>query len=426
MTRKLVYAIDYGTSNSLLGAASATEVLPLAPLDDQASDPTILRSILYFPTMREVYFGKRAIQEFINRDMEGRLIRSIKKYLPIRSFVGTYVDDRPLNLEDIIAAFLREMRKRANAKFGADVDSVVMGRPARFADDDTDDQFAQYRLERAAREAGFKHIEFFPEPIAAAFGFRKKMIGEKIVVVVDLGGGTSDFTVMRLDQGNYRASSVLSIGGVSIAGDALDGCLMRRRIVPHFGAEVTYKVPFGSNVLKMPVSLMEKLCSPPDISLLRKRDTMEFFRNVQTWSLGGEDKRKMDNLFCLLENQLGFSVFEEIEGTKRRLTDSNDTNFHYQYPGMEIKERVTRQQFDGYVQDRVGRILGTLDETLKQAQVAAGEVDVVVCTGGTARVPVILEGLIERFGAEKIQHHNFYHGVVEGLRERARELAAQS
>lgn len=426
MSRKLVYAIDYGTSNSLLGAASGKEVLPLVPLDAEASDPTILRSVLYFPTMREVYFGRRAIQEFISRDMEGRLIRSIKKYLPIRSFVGTYVDDRPLNLEDIIAAFLREMRKRANAQFDADVDSVVLGRPARFSEEDADDQFAQYRLERAAREAGFKHIEFFPEPIAAAFGFRKKMAGEKIVVVVDLGGGTSDFTVMRLDQGNYRASSVLSIGGISIAGDALDGCLMRHRIVPHFGAEVTYKVPFGSNVLKMPVSLMEKLCSPPDISLLRKRDTMEFFRNVQTWSLGGEDKVRMDNLFCLLENQLGFAVFEEIEGTKRRLTDSKETDFHYQYPGMEIKERVSRQQFDGYVQDRVDRILTTLDETLKQGQVRPGEVDVVVCTGGTARVPVILEGLTARFGAAKIQYHNFYHGVVEGLSERARELAAES
>lgn len=426
MTQKLVYAIDYGTSNSLLGAASATETLPLAPLDADASDPTVLRSILYFPSQREVYYGKRAIQEFIARDMEGRLIRSIKKYLPIRSFIGTYVDERPMNLEDIIAAFLREMRKRANEKFGADVDSVVMGRPARFSDNEEDDAFAQYRLERAAREAGFKNIDFFAEPIAAAFGFRKKMQGEKIVAVVDLGGGTSDFTVMRLDQGNYRASNVLSIGGISIAGDALDSALMRSRIIPHFGANVMYRVPFGSNILKMPTSLMEKLCSPPDIQLLRKRDTMEFFKNVQSWSLKKADQQKMDNLFSLLENQLGFSVFEEIEGTKRRLSDASETEFQYSYPGMEIKERVTRPEFDGYVGERVGSILSTLDETLKQAQVEAADVDVVVCTGGTARVPVIYEGLVQRFGAAKIEHHNSFHGVVEGLRERARELAAQS
>lgn len=424
MTPKLVYAIDYGTSNSLLGAASATQTLSLCPLDNDASDQTILRSIIYLPSMREIYFGKRAIQEFINHDMEGRLIRSIKKYLPIRSFIGTYVDDRPMNLEDIIAAFLREMRRRANEHFRSDVDAVVLGRPARFSDNADDDKFAQYRLERAAREAGFKHIEFFAEPIAAAFGFRKKMQGEKIVAVVDLGGGTSDFTVMRLDQGNYRESSVLAIGGVSIAGDALDSALMRSRIIPHFGSDVTYKVPFGSNVLKMPVSLMEKLCSPPDISLLRKRDTIEFFKNVQSWALGGDDRRKMDNLFCLLDNQLGFSVFEEIEGTKRRLSDSIQTQFHFQYPGLQIRESISRNEFNAYAQERVDRIMGTLDETLREAQVSSNDVDVVVCTGGTARVPVIFDELVRRFGRQKIEHHNFYHGVVEGLCDRAKELAA--
>jgi hypothetical chaperone protein len=201
---------------------------------------------------------------------------------------------------------------------------------------------------------------------------------------------------------------------------------MKHRIIPHFGANVMYRVPFGSNVLKMPTSLMDKLCSPPDIQLLRKRDTMEFFKNVQSWSLKKADQQKMDNLFSLLENQLGFSVFEEIEGTKRRLSGAAETDFHFSYPGMDLKERVTRPEFDGYVRDRVEAILTTLDGTLSQGQVSADEVDVVVCTGGTAQVPVIYEGLARRFGADKIEHHNSFHGVVEGLRERARELAAQS
>src|SRR4051812_37227926 len=110
----MIYAIDFGTSNSLLAAATPQGVVPPIALDPDSSDPTILRSILFFPSMKEVYYGTKAIQEYTARDMQGRLIRSIKRFLPLRSFVGTFVDERPLNLEDIIGIFLGELRKRAN------------------------------------------------------------------------------------------------------------------------------------------------------------------------------------------------------------------------------------------------------------------------------------------------------------------------
>jgi hypothetical chaperone protein len=424
---KLVYGIDFGTSNSLLAAGEAGKTHKAIPLDtdpENRGDATILRSILYFPHMKQCFFGARAIREFAQHDMEGRLIRSIKKFLPVRSFVGTWVEERPLNLEDIIAIFLAEMRKRANEHFGQDVDQAVIGRPARFADDDADDAYAQYRLEKAAKAAGFKHVEFFAEPIAAAYGFRG-LLGEtqKTVLVADFGGGTSDFTVIRLGRDSHKDSDLLSIGGISVAGDALDGTMMRHKISPHFGADVSYKVPFGSNVLKMPTDLMSKLCSPADISLLRKRDTLEFFRNVRTWSLGAEDRDKMDRLFCLLENQLGFPVFEEIERTKRRLSEGSETIYNFAYPDIEIREPVTRREFESFAGEKVQAILETLDRTVKDAGLTAEGIDIVCCTGGTAKVPAIYEGLVARFGKVKVQHHNHHHSVVEGLAYRARELS---
>src|SRR4051812_36436246 len=113
----LIYAIDFGTSNSLLCAAGpeSTEgsMRPI-PLDSEAPDPTVFRTLLYFPDMNEAYYGARAIREFIARDLQGRLIRSVKRFLPMRSFIGTWVGNRPLNLEDIIALFLKQMRERAN------------------------------------------------------------------------------------------------------------------------------------------------------------------------------------------------------------------------------------------------------------------------------------------------------------------------
>jgi hypothetical chaperone protein len=426
---ELVYGIDFGTSNSLLAAGEPGKVHAPAPLDDdpdaskKGGDPTILRSILFFPHMKQCFFGARAIREFAHHDMEGRLIRSIKKFLPVRSFVGTFVEDRPLNLEDIIAVFLGEMRRRANAHYGREVESAVLGRPARFADDAADDAFAQYRLEKAAIKAGFKRVEFMAEPVAAAYGFRKLLREPKVVLVGDFGGGTSDFSVIRLGKDSHKDTEVMGIGGLSVAGDALDGAMMKHKISPHFGANVSYQVPFGSNVLTMPRDLMTRLCSPADISLLRKRDTLEFFRNVRTWSLGKEDRSKMDQLFCLLENQLGFPVFEEIERTKRRLSEGAKTQFDFSYPEIEIHEPVTRKEFDEFTADQVGAILDTLDKTIKEAGVTPAGIDIVCCTGGTAKVPAIYEGMVARFGREKVQHHNHHHSVVEGLAHRAMELA---
>jgi hypothetical chaperone protein len=420
MPAPLVYAIDFGTSNSLLGAAEPGQVHAPIALDPGAKDPTILRSILYFPSRDECHYGTRAIEEFAHRDMEGRLIRSVKRFLPMRSFVGTFVDNRPLNLEDIIAVFLGEMRRRANAHFGREVDAAVIGRPARFAADDADDSYAQYRLERAARAAGFKHVEFFPEPVAAAYGFRHLLKEPKNLLVGDFGGGTSDYTVMRMGGG---ASEVLAIGGVPVAGDAFDGALMRKRVSRHFGADVEYKVPFGANILKMPVGLMERLCTPAEISLLRKRDTMEFFRNVRQWSLGGEDREKMDRLFSLLENQLGFPLFEEIERTKRALSDEENARFRFTYPEIEVDLKVTRKQFEGNSESQVHAILESLDSTMKASGLRYQDIDIVCCTGGTARVPAISHGLSERFGEGKLRQHNHYHCVVEGLCERALEVA---
>ena len=415
----LTYAIDFGTSNSLLGAADKNGPRGFAPLDAQAANPVVLRSLLYFPNAQQVFFGNEAVREFAARDHTGRFIRSIKKQLPSRSFVGTFVDNRPFNLEDLIGVFLGEMRNRANAFFDADVTKVVLGRPARFALDEADDRYAEGRLERAARIAGFKEIEFFPEPVAAALGYGADSKKEALVLAVDYGGGTSDFTVYRIGSSEFRASDVLAVGGLPLAGDGLDASIMRARISPHFGTGVRYQVPFGSNVLTMPRHLMERICHPSEISLLRKQDTLEFFKNVRQWALEGEDKEKMDRLFTLLDDQLGFPLFEKIEATKRALSLSDVAQFDFDYPGIEIKEEITKTQFETYAMPVLEAITGALDETLRNAGVASSSIDRVLCTGGTGRVPWIRRSLESRFGPEKLHDLDPFSGVARGLMARA-------
>jgi hypothetical chaperone protein len=422
----LMYAVDFGTTNSLLAAADPARVFDPIPLDAEAVDPTVLRTLLYFPNMRTVYYGAEAIRQFTEHQGEGRLIRSIKKQLPVRSFLGTWIEDRPVNLEDLIGFFLQELRNRANDHFQRDVDSVLLGRPAKFSLDDGDDRFAQFRLERAARQAGFKHIEFCPEPVAAAFAFQDQLTEPKTVLVADFGGGTSDFTLLRMGQGAFHPSDVLALGGVPVAGDLLDGSIMRHRLSPHFGADVKYQIPFGSHVLTMPIHLMQKLCSPADVAFLGQKDVAEYLQKVKQWAKSDEDRAKMDRLFVLIQDQLGFYVFETIEKAKRHLSDQREARLDLDYPGMVVKESLSRNAFDELILKPTERIFSALDETVRQAGLTFSQVDLVCCTGGTAKVPYIREGLKQRFGEEKLKEYNFFHSVVRGLAERAKQILSEA
>jgi hypothetical chaperone protein len=417
-----MYAIDFGTTNSLLAAARSDGLHAPIALDDSASDPSILRSVLYFPNATRCFYGARAIAEYTAAGGQGRLIRSIKKHLPSRSFIGTFIDERPMNLEDLIGAFLGEMRSRANRYFDADVTRVVLGRPARFARDDADDLHAQNRLERAARIAGFSEVSFCPEPIAAAREFRSMLRGEQIVLVGDFGGGTSDFTVLRMHPGPFVASDVLAIGGVSVAGDAFDSALMRKHVGKHFGTEVTYRVPFGSNVLHMPPALMEKICTPADASLLQSRDALTFLRNVKDWSLGPADERALDQLLTFVEDRLGFQVFEVIERTKRTLSERASATFEFEYPTIDIAEPIARSAFEESSRRATELIVAELDATLARAELTPQRIDVVCCTGGTARLPAVEDALAVRFGRGKLTQFANFHSVILGLSEHARGL----
>ena len=416
-----IYAIDFGTSNSLLAAAAPERTWGPIPLDPRAPDPTVFRSLLHYSPDSNWSFGATALEQYVQSGLSGRFIRSVKRFLPMASFTHTRIGSRNVRLEELVGIFLREMRTRANAHFDSDVRRVVLGRPARFSDQDSFDELAQERLAEAARFAGFEEVAFCPEPVAAAVDSRGVGEDSLTVLVADLGGGTSDFTVARLRDGEL--DEVLAMGGVSLAGDVLDGSVMRGSVARHFGAEINYRVPFGSNTLTMPRPLVDKLCSPAELCLLRRRDIMEFLRDLRSWSLGGDDKACMDRLLCLVEDALGFQLFENIEQTKRALSDSVEAAFRFAYADIDITETLRRSDFEVWIKPTVDRIFGCLEGTLARAGLAPPDVDCVCLTGGTARVPLIARGLSTRFGGARLRHLSGFHSVIQGLAERARQAA---
>ncbi len=422
----MMYAIDFGTSNSLLAAADAGRLYAPLALDDAAPDPTVMRTVLYTPRSGSWFFGAKAIDAYGDQSAEGRIFRSIKKYLPDASFSGTFVHGRYYNLSELVSVFLKEMRERANAHFGQDVTSVVLGRPAAFSLEKDADALGEKRLEAAAKLAGFKDVAFCPEPVAAAYEFRHQLTETKTVLIADFGGGTSDFTVLRMGRERFRDEDVLALGGISIAGDRFDGSIMRHMICPHFGSNVTYKLPMGSNELKIPQHLINRMCSPADISFLARNDILNLLKDAQRWSLAPGDAGKMDRLFVLIEEHLGYKLFRSIEQTKINLSDAPADVFAFHHPGIDVEEEVVGADFKACSHDLVARIVATLDKTIADAGITAAEIDIVCCTGGTAKLPALNQELARRFGKEKLTQHRHFHSVVHGLAERAQALLTGS
>lgn len=414
-----ILAIDFGTSNSLVGASQNGQRLEALPLDPTAPDATMMRTLLYFQNPDTCFYGVDAIEKYIEHEMEGRLFRSFKSHLPNKNYIGTILENRILTLESMIGIFLLELKKRTEKVLQTTVTKAVIGRPARYSMDPVSDGFALHRMQKAAEFAGFTDVKFVPEPLAAAFDYRRKITEEKTVLIGDFGGGTSDFTLIRLGPEHFKKEDVLSIEGCPLAGDAFDSLFMSSRLNQNFGAQSRYRFPMGSNVLKMPASIMQRLNHPAHIVHLKEKETYEFINEVRRCSLTQKDKSAIDKLFVLIEDQQIFPFFEKIEQTKRSLSESDLVDFNFNYPDIEIKDSFTNAQFIEWSETTKTKIFEALDLCLKTAGITPDQVDLVCLTGGTAKVPMIREELKKRFGEEKLQTQAHFHSVMSGLTESA-------
>lgn len=419
MNSETVLAIDFGTSNSLAGAWHQGQRVEALALDPFAPDPTLLRTLLYFPHQDECFYGTQAIAKYLEMEMEGRLFRSFKSHLPNRSYLGTFVGDRVVTLENMVGLFLLEMKRRAETKLGVPIQRAVIGRPARYSMNPENDTFALHRMHKAAEYAGFTDFRFVPEPLAAALDLRRQLTSEKIALVGDFGGGTSDFTLIRLGPFAHQRDHVLGIEGCPAAGDALDSLFMSNRLNAHFGAQAHYKVALGRNHLRMPQSIVDRLNLPAHIVHLKEPKTYEFIREIKRGALSPTDQAAIERLFVLIEDQQIFSFFEHIEKTKRVLSHENQATFQFEYPGLELQANFERRQFEDWAGSTKEKIFHALDECLRQGQLTAAQVDLVCLTGGSAQVPLLRAELERRFGPAKLQTASHFHSVLSGLIEAA-------
>ncbi len=271
-----VLGIDFGTSNSAIAWASSAVDARLLPLE--GSSTALPTALFYNAEDRSTHFGRDAIAQYLS-GTEGRLMRSLKSLLgsPLLQ-EQTVVNGQQLSFQDIISRFLLELRTRAHAQMmavsGPDTPAptrVVMGRPVHFVDDDVErDLLAEATLLQTALAAGFEQVSFQLEPIAAALDYERRVSQETLVLVADIGGGTSDFTVVRLGpervqhaaslqakgDNRHRADDILATTGVHIGGTDFDQKLNLEEVMPLLGSRHT-----GPVAAKSPAPC--SLTSPP-------------------------------------------------------------------------------------------------------------------------------------------------------------------
>ena len=407
--------IDFGTSNSTVGW-HRPGVESLIALED---GKITLPSVVFFNIEeRRPVYGRLALHEYLE-GYEGRLMRSLKSLLGSKLIKhDTSVLGTALPFKDLLGMFIGELKKRAEANAGRNFDEVVLGRPVFFVDEDpAADQEAEDTLAEVARKIGFKEVSFQYEPIAAAFDYESGISREELVLIVDIGGGTSDFTLIRLSPERHlvaeRQSDILATGGVHIGGTDFDKQLSLQGVMPLFG----YGSRMKSQAL-MPTSYHLNLATWHTINALYSQKSQLALGSMR---YDIEDTLGIDRLFKLIEERAGHWLAMEVEASKIELTHQDSRRLDLGRIEPELAVDLTRPLFEDAIEGLLGRVRGSVTELLNKAGVSEGQVDTVFFTGGSSGIPALRNSVAAMLPNARHVEGNIFGSIGSGLAIEARK-----
>ena len=401
--------IDFGTSNSTVGWLRPGQD-SLLPLED---GKITLPSVIFFNTEeRRPVYGRLALHEYLEA-YEGRLMRSLKSLLGSKLLKSeTTVLGSALPFKDLLGFFIGELKKRAEAQAERAFEEVVLGRPVFFVDDDpAADQEAQNTLVAVAHKLGFKEVSFQYEPIAAAFDYESGLEREELVLIVDIGGGTSDFSLVRLAPERHhlaeRQNDILATDGVHIGGTDFDKQLSLAGVMPLFG--------YGSRMKSdafMPTSYHLNLATWHTINALYAQKTQLALQNMRYDIV---DATGIDRLFGLIEQRAGHWLAMQVEESKIALSqqDARAIDLSRVEPGLVAE--LTRPLFENAIEPLLERIRASLTQLLADAGIAAEQVDTLFFTGGSSGVPALRQSVAAMLPNARSVEGNTFGSIGSGL-----------
>lgn len=409
--RMAAIGIDFGTTNSAVAIAKDSATVELVPLQGAP----YWRTVLFFEPGGKLSAGAPAIARYVESGGEGRLVQSIKSHLASESFAKTMIFNRRYALDDMIAAYLRQLRAGAAIELG---NRAVIGRPVRYwgAETDEDDARALGRMKEALTKAGFDDVVFEYEPVGAAFSYAARLDHPELIVVADFGGGTTDFSVMSVPP-KGDGMKILATGGIGISGDAFDARIIDAVVAPAFGKGTNYTVDGFGGVAPIPAWLYSHLRRWHYLSFLKEESTVKLLDRV---SQGAIEPAKFERLVRVVEEDLGLPLHRAVEGAKTRLSSADSDRVTL--PELDVDLPVTRAGFESWIVEDLDAIDTVLDRVLAQANVQSTDIDRVFATGGTSLVPSVRGRLAAKFGESKVVGGEELTSVAWGLAARARQL----
>ena len=401
--------IDFGTSNSTAGWSRPGQRALLALEDGKLTLPSV---IFFHAEDAHVSYGRAALDDYLEGH-EGRMMRSLKSLLGTSMMdEHTEVAGRAVPFRTLLAQFIGELKRRAEGAAGQDFTRAVLGRPVFFVDDDAAaDQRAQDTLEDIARQAGLRDIAFQYEPIAAAFDYESQILREELVLVVDIGGGTSDFTLIRVGPERAkrveRRGDILATSGVHIGGTDFDKALSLASMMPMLGLGSLLK-----SGREMPSSHYFNLATWHTINLAY---TKKAWAQITELHRDAADKPKMERLQSLVRERAGHWLALQVEDAKIALSNTDAAQIGIERISAGETVTLHRAELDQAIDGLVNTVQQTVARLLADAGINAAGIDTVFFTGGSSGVPLLRERVLALAPQARCVEGDLFGSIGAGL-----------
>lgn len=401
-----VLGIDFGTSNSAIGVTVDGQPM----LIDIEGGQTTLPSSVFFDSQEQIVrYGRAANTSLIKRE-EGRFMRALK------SVLGTslmhekrYLLGKQITFVDVIAHFLREIKFRAEAQFDRSFDYALSGRPVHFhSDSPQKDRQALEDLKQCYKTAGFKGVDFLYEPEAAAIA-NGGLAKNEIALIVDIGGGTSDFCLFR-NQG--RDIEVLASDGVRIGGTDFDKCLSVHHVMPLLGHGLQIKREMGAGTLAAPKTIFQELASWERIPSLYSKYSRAFAAKLHKLAV---EPKPFSRLQLVLEDELGHDIAFAVEEGKIAANKSGMSEIGLSFIEKSLSVPLSSNLVDRTLYQHAHKISLCAVQTLQLANCPADKVDRVIFVGGSSLMSVIEASIAPHFPNATLQYSDAFTAIVDGL-----------
>ena len=403
--------LDFGTTNSVAAIARGGEAT-LVPLQGPEGPDPVFRSALCFweeePRL-EVEAGPWAIAEYLDCPAASRFIQSFKTVAASRIFEDARIFNRRYRFEDLGRTFVDKMSQRAGGLLDG-ATRLVVGRPVTYAGHQPDEALARQRYDAVFAELAAE-VFYVYEPMGAAFSFAAGMSDPATVLVADFGGGTSDFSVVRIaEPGASKRCVPLGHAGIGIAGDTFDFRILDNLVMPLLGKGGTFRS--FDKVLDIPAGYFADFADWSRLAFMRNRKTLGALDKLRRAAI---DPVPIERMIAVVEQELGYRLYEAVGQVKRDLSTSQSAQFKFDGAGLAIGADVTRKSFESWIETDIERISRTLDLALSSAGVGSSDIDRVFLTGGSSLIPRIRQLFADRFDTARIVTGGELTSIAHGL-----------